>query len=217
MKRTMTVVLVVLVALLAGCTLIPTSGSGKIVTREETFTGFDKLDVSAGFKVDVHQAEDFSVVIRVDDNVEKHLEVAKKGSTLQIGLKPNLSLRRATLEAEITMPELAGLEMSGGAHVTVTGFESTKALNLDVSGGSHATLTGSAGDVTIDASGGSEADLSAFSVVDANVEAGGGSTVTVNASGRLDADASGGSRIYYLGSPTLGTIKESGGGDVRRK
>ena len=56
----MTVVLVVLVALLAGCTLIPISGSGKIVTREETFTGFDKLDVSHGFTVDVRQAEDFS-------------------------------------------------------------------------------------------------------------------------------------------------------------
>ena len=217
MKRTMTVVLVVLVALLAGCTLIPISGSGKIVTREETFTGFDKLDVSHGFKVDVRQAEDFSVVIRVDDNVEKHLKVVKKGSALQIGLKPNVSLGRITLEAEITMPELTGLELSGGTHCTVTGFESTKALDFDVSGGSHATLTGSAGDVTIDASGGSDVDLSAFSVVDANVEASGGSEVTVNASGRLDADASGGSDIYYLGSPTLGTIEESGGGEVRRK
>ena len=217
MKRTMTVVLVVLVALLAGCTQGSITGSGKIVTREETFTGFDKLDVSHGFKVDVRQAEDFSVVIRVDDNVEKYLEVAKKGSTLQIGLKPNLSLGNRTLEAEITMPELTGLEMSGGTRCTVTGFESTKALDLDLSGGSHATLSGSAGDVTIDASGGSDADLAAFSVVDANVEASGGSEVTVNASGRLDADASGGSRVYYLGSPTLGTIDESGGSSVRRK
>ena len=217
MKRTITIVLGVLIALLAGCTRASLTGSGKIVTREETYTGFDKLDISHGFKVDVRQAEDFSVVIRVDDNVEKHLKVVKKGSTLQIGLKPNVSVRNHTLEAEITMPELAGLDLSGGTHGTVTGFESTKALNLDVSGGSEATLTGSAGDVTIDASGGGEVDLSAFSVVDANVEASGGSEVTVNASGRLDADASGGANIYYLGSPTLGTIEESGGGEVRRK
>jgi hypothetical protein len=217
MKGTATVVLVVLFALLAGCARTSLTGSGKIVTREETFTGFDKLDVSHGFKVDVRQAEDFSVVIRVDDNVEQYLEVAKKGSTLEISLNWNLITLRTTLEAEITMPDLAGLKLSGGTHCTVTGFKSTKALDLDVSGGSHATLTGSAGDVTINASGGSEADLSGFSVVDANVEASGGSEVTVNASGRLDADASGGSDIYYLGSPTLGTIKESGGGEVRRK
>ena len=115
MNRTMTVVLVVLVALLAGCSSLRESvitGSGKIVTREETFTGFDQLDVGYGFKVDVRQAEDFSVVIRVDDNVEKYLEVAKKGSTLQIGLKPNVNVTSRTLEAEITMPKLTGLEMS---------------------------------------------------------------------------------------------------------
>jgi len=217
MKRTMTVALVVMVALLAGCALIPISGSGNVVTREETFTGFDQLDISHGFTVDVRQAEDFSVVIRVDDNVEKYLEVAKKGSTLQIGLKPNVNVTSRTLQAEVTMPELAGLELSGGCDGTVTGFESTKALDLDLSGGSDATLTGSAGDVTIDISGGSEADLSGFSVVDANVEASGGSEVTVNASGRLDADASGGSEVYYIGSPTLGTIDESGGSSVRRK
>ena len=58
MNRTLTVVLVLLVALLAGCTLAPITGSGKIVTREETSTGFDKLDVSHGFEVDVRQAED---------------------------------------------------------------------------------------------------------------------------------------------------------------
>ena len=217
MKLTTEVVLAVLVALLAGCTGGYITGSGNVVTREETFTGFDQLDVSYGFKVDVRQAEDFSVVIHVDDNVEKYLEVAKKGSTLQIGLKPNVNVTSRTLQAEITMPELAELELSGGTHCTVTGFESTRALDLDVSGGSHATLSGSAGDVTIDASGGSEADLSGFSVVDANVEASGGSEVTVNASGRLDADASGASHVYYLGSPTLGKIDTSGASSVKRK
>ena len=217
MKRTVIAVLAVLTVLLAGCSGASLVRSGRIVTREETFTGFDKLDVGHGFEVDVRQAEDFSVVVRVDDNVEQYLEVAKRGSTLQIGLDSNLITLRTTLEAEITMPELTGLELSGGSDVVATGFESSKPLDLDVSGGSEVTLTGSAGDVTMDASGGSEADLSGFSVMDANVEASGGSEVTVNASGRLDAEASGGADIYYLGSPTLGRIEESGGGGVHHK
>ena len=157
------------------------------------------------------------MVIRVDDNVEKYLKVNKKGSTLEIGLDWTLATIRTTLEAEITMPELSGLELSGGCDVSASGFESTKDFDLDVSGGCDLTLTGSAGDATIEASGGGEADLSGFSVVNANVKASGGSDVTVNASGRLDADASGGAEIYYLGSPTLGRIEESGGGDVHRK
>jgi hypothetical protein len=225
-------------ALLAGCALVrsvTTTGSGNIVTREEAFTGFDRLDVSHGFEVDILQGEAYSVLVRVDDNLEKELEVAKSGSTLRIGLRRNrsYSLRNATLEATVTMPDLTGLELSGGSRGTLTGFSSSRALSVDMSGGSNlrgnieagdarfelsggsnATLAGSAGDLTLDASGGSGADLSAFAVVNANVEASGGSQLTVNPSGRLDVDASGGSRVYYLGSPTLGRVEKSGGAEV---
>ena len=217
MTRRITIALVVVVALLTGCSRASLVGSGNLVTVEKDLRGFDKLDISHGFKFSVRQAEDFGVVIRIDDNLEKYVVADKKGSTLRIGLDWNLVTLRTTLEAEITMPELTGLELSGGADGTVTGFESTKDFDLDVSGGCDVTLTGSAGDATIEVSGGAEADLSRFSVVDADVRASGGGGVTVNVSGRLDADASGGSDIRYVGSPTLGRIEESGGGSIRRQ
>jgi len=231
-------VVLLLVTLLPGCTVGSLTGSGNIVTRQESITGFDKVNVSHGFTADILQGESYSVVIRMDDNLEKYLEVAKRGSTLNIGLKRNRpsTLRNVTLEATVTMPELTGLELSGGSHGTITGFKSNKALGTDVSGGSHlrgdieagdarfdfsggshATLTGSAGDLTINASGGSQVDLSAFAVTDANVEASGGSQATVNASGRLDVEATGGSKVFYLGSPTLGKVESSGGAEIRRK
>jgi hypothetical protein len=228
-------------ALLAGCGLLRSvsiTGSGDIVTREEAFTGFDKLAVSHGFEVDILQGEAFSVLVRIDDNLEQELELTKSGSTLRIGLKRNrsYSLRDAALEATVTMPELTGLELSGGTRGTLTGFSSSRALSVDMSGGSNlrgdveagdarfelsggsnATLAGSAGDLTLNASGGSVADLSGFAVVNASVEASGGSQVTVNPSGRLDVGASGGSRVYYLGSPTLGRVEKSGGAEVLRQ
>jgi hypothetical protein len=184
------------VPLLAGCGLVSITGSGNVVTQEEAITGFDKVDISQGFTVDIIQGDAFSVVIRIDDNLVQYLEVVKQGSTLKIGLKPGRSWRSGTLKAEVTMPELTG---------------------LDLSGGSHATVSGSGGDVTIDASGGSGANLSAFAVVNANVKASGGSQVTVNVKGRLVADASGGSKVYYLGNPTSVTSNESGGSEVRSK
>jgi hypothetical protein len=231
-------VLVAVAALLAGCGLGSITGSGNVITQEEAIADFDKLDISNGFQVDVSRGDSFSVVIRVNDNLVEHLQVAKQGNTLKIGLKPGrfYNLRDATLEADVTMPELTGLDLSGGSHVTLSGLISAKALSADLSGGSHltgdveagdatinlsggshATLSGSAGDLTIDASGGSHAKLAELVVVDGDVEASGGSEVTVNPSGRLDADASGGSRVYYLGSPTLGKIDESGGSTVRRR
>lgn len=189
-------VLLVVAAMLASCGLVSLTGSGNVVAQEEAITDFDRLDISQGFQVDVRQGEPFSVVIRVDDNLVEHLNVVKQGSTLKIGLDQIRSYSEVTLQAEVTMPELVGLELSGG---------------------SRATVSGSGDELTVDASGGSGADLASFTVVNANVDASGGSQVTVNVSGTLNVDASGGSQVYYLGDPTLGAIGTSGGAQVRSR
>ena len=69
-------------------------------------------------------------------------------------------------------------------------------VRFDLSGSSNVTLTGSAQDVTIDASGSSDVDLTDFFVADADVEVSGSSTAIVKPSGRLGADASGASHVY---------------------
>lgn len=210
-------VLLLVAALLAGCGLVRLTGSGSVVTQEEAISGFDSLDISHGFQVDVGQGDGFGVVIRVDDNVVKYLRVAKEGSRLKIGLEPGRSydLRQVTLEAAVTMPALAGADLSGGSHLR--GDVETGDIAFDLSGGSHVTLSGSAGDVTIDLSGGSHAKLAGLAVVDASLNASGGSHATVNPSGRLDADASGGSHIRYVGNPTLGTIDQSGSSSIKQE
>ncbi len=165
--------------------------------------------------------------IRIDDNLVERVRVAKEGNTLKIGLEPgrSYSLKNATLEVDVTMPELTGLDLESGSHATINGLRSTKVLDaklssgshlqgdvdvgdaeFDLSGGSHVTLSGSAGDLVIDASGGSHGKLADLAVGDANVKANGGSHVTVNPSGSLNAVAKGGSHVRYVGSPTLGTI-----------
>ena len=225
-----------MVALLAGCGSL---GLGKVVTREKAFTGFDRVEVGNAFKVDITQSGTYSVVVRIDSSLEQRLEVVKEGSTLKIGLKDEgggVSIQAGTMEVEITMPELTGLNLSGSSDGTINGFKSTVALEVGLSGDSslqgeveagdasftaagdsNATLSGSGQNVMVVAEGGSTVDLSKFSSTDANVSAGGSSDVTVNASGRLDADASGASHVYYLGDPTLGEIDTSGGSSVEPK
>ena len=230
-------VLFLAVILLAGCGSRTITGSGNVVTQEEAITGFDKVDISHAFHVDISQGDTFSVVVRADDNLVEYLRVIKEGNTLQIGLVPNPpNIRSATLQAEVTMPELTGLDMRGASHVTITGFKSAQALAANVSGASHlqgdieagnvtfnvdgnseVILTGSAQNVMIEAEGSSEVDLTDFPVVDANVKAGGKSQVTVNVSGRLDVDASNASHVTYLGSPTLGKMDTSGSASIEQK
>jgi hypothetical protein len=209
-----------------------------VVTQEEDISGFDRVALSNAFKVDIRQGETFSVVVRVDDNLLDHLVVKKRGSTLKIGLMPGLSptLQNTTQEAEVTMPELTGLHLSGAPHATVSGFKSTNHLDVDVSGASNlrgeieagdgrfdvtgassVTLRGSAGDVIVDARGSSCVDLADFPVADANVKAVGASNVTVNPSGILDADAIGASHVYYVGNPRLGSWDASTASSIKRK
>lgn len=229
---------ILIAILLVGCAQVTLTGSGNVVTQEEAITGFDKVDISNSFSVDISQGEDFSVVIRVDDNLVDRLNVVKQGSTLKIGLEPmqSFTIFDATMEAEVTMPELVGLDLSGNSDAQLSGFESSNSLvvdlsgnsalrgdiqagdsSFDVSGNSSAALSGSAGDLSISASGSSEVDLTDFPASNGSVDASGASTVTVNLGGRLDADASGSSDIYYLGDPELGRIDTSGSSTIQPK
>ena len=240
MKKRILIVLILsmLVICSQACGIGGITGSGNLVTRDEAVADFDSLDISFGFNVDVQQGSDFSVVIRVNDNVLDRVQVVKQGSTLRIGLERSLTfnIRNVTLEADVTMPKLTGLELSGGSHVDLSGFSSAENLSTDlsggshlqgamdagdvsfeVSGGSHVTLSGSAGNLTVDASGGSHVKLGGMAVADATVDASGGSHVTVNSSGELDAAASGGSHVSYLGSPTLGTIDADNASSIQRE
>jgi hypothetical protein len=231
-------ILFIALVMVIGCTQIPITGSGNVVTQEEPISGFDKVDISQSFEVDISQGENFSVIIRVDDNLVEHLQVVKQDNTLKIGLKPNrnYTASNVTLEAEVTMPELTGLDLSGASQATISGFKSTNDLsvdlsgssslvgdieaaktNFDLSGSSDAKLSGSGQETTIDVAGGSQIDLSNFPVAEVTVNAAGGSTATVNASGRLNADASGASQIHYLGDPILGEIDSSGASSVEHR
>jgi hypothetical protein len=142
--------------------------------------------------------------------------VRKDGDTLKISLEQG-SYENLNLEAKITMPSLNSLEFSGGTRGSITGFSSTHDFNVDLSGGSYANIVGSAGDLIIDASGGSHFDLSKFNVNDVDVELSGGSNGSVYIGGRLDADASGGSHLTYYRDPELGTIDTSTGSTITPK
>ncbi len=238
MKKLVLFTLISIVPLVTGCCAVPDLsglfgqgsliGSGNVVTEEFDLSGFDQVEVTDAFEVEIRQGDAFSVVVRVDDSV-------KQGSTLRIGLKPisSSTVSDMTLEAEVTMPQLTGIELSGASDGSVTGFMSTEALyaevsgasslrgdieaggvRFDVSGASDVKLRGSGEDLVMDVSGASSADLADFPVADADIEVRGASSATVNVSGRLDVEANGASRVRYRGSPTLGNVDSSGGSSI---
>jgi hypothetical protein len=231
------VLVVVLLAsgLLIGCGGVLT-GSGNVETKEYTFSDFNEVEISSAFEFDISQSGSYSINITADDNVFDKIEVTKEGDTLKIGLRTFTGLGPVTLKAEVTMPELYGLSVSGASHGTVSDFSSTEDLDLTVSGASKVTgdittgdvdfnvsgastvqLEGSANNIAADVSGASRLNLGGFAVNNADITFSGASNGTVNVSGKLDANLSGASNLKYIGEPTMGDINTSGASTLNKK
>jgi len=228
-------------ALLAGCMMTTggavITGSGRTVTQEYDFSDFTRVSVSNAFRVTIDRGERHAVAVSVDDNLTDYLDVRLEGDTLYIGMKPSLHLgfRNATQRAEITMPSVEGIELSGATQGDISGISGDERLEIEVSGASRlrgdvtaggmrmeisgastVEIIGSATDLDVEASGASNAKLGEFESGDTRAEASGASHVTVRPSGRLTGAASGASTVTYLGNPESVQVDTSGASNVRR-
>jgi hypothetical protein len=221
---------------LSACNLNALTGSGNVVSQEYDFAGFDEVDIGHAFIATITPGDEFSVVVRIDDNLVEHLVVEQDGNRVRVGLQQGTIATRATMEVDITMPRLAWLNASGASQAQLNGLmlddnftgEASGAsqihgdvdavdMVLEASGASTVFLAGTAGNVAANASGASTIDLTELAAIDAQTEASGASNITVNIEGILDADASGASNIFYLGQPEMGNINTSGGSNVEQR
>jgi len=210
-----------------------TKGSGNEVTIMPEVSGFDSLDIGHSFEVDIIQSQTYSLVVTVDDNIEQYLVIDDSGGTLTLNLEDNRSYTNVTLRAQISMPMLSTLELSGASEAEITRFASSDPFELRVSGASEAMGDIKAGDVTIkvsgasdvrlegnggnlllNVSGASQVNLEEFTVQDAALDISGASEVIVNVNGDLNVSASGASDVTYVGSPRLGDIETSGASSI---
>jgi len=132
------------VTLFSGCSqddLDKVLTGGEVITEEREFSDFSYLEISGAFDVDITQSDLFSVVISADESLFDLIEVSRQGDTLKIYLNPrhiftDFTLGAKTLKAEITMPSLYGLEISGASTGTLNGFKSSDGFTLVVAGAS---------------------------------------------------------------------------------
>jgi hypothetical protein len=211
-----------------------TRGSGNEVTITPNVSGFDSLDISHAFEVDIIQSQTYSLAIDVDDNIEQYLVVDDSGGTLVLGLEDGRTYTNVTLRAQISMPELRSLELSGASEARFAQFESSDPFDIiasgaseidgdieagdvtiKVSGASDVRLEGDGQDLLLEVSGASQVNLEEFTVEDATLDLSGASEVTVSVNGVLNVNASGAADITYLGNPTLGDIQTSGASSIQ--
>ena len=201
------VVVLIGVLILSGVILID---SGKIQTQQKNLSDFTIINIQSGFQAQINEGDSYSVSITADSNVINRIDVSQTGNTLTIGLQLASIFNIGTLKAQITMPDLQKIHLSGGANANVAGFVMAHDLSVSESGGSTLKIEGQANGLSASCSGGSGLQLSDFKVDTATIIMSGGSTGNVNVDGRLDTDLSGGSSLVYAGNPTLGTITTTG-------
>ena len=245
MNRTIVAVLIIgllMVGILAGCAESGSSpaasgeeGSGDLETRIMGFSDFNRVEAGPAFRIEIARSESYSVSITADDNLIDEIEVSRSGEALVLGLTSGTHGFTA-LRAEITMPELYGLELDAATSCTVEGFESShdfdatltaaSTLTGDISVGdvyfniaaaSSIELTGAAQDIIVEACAASTVDLADFPVDNADVTLTGASEGTVNVHGTLDANLSSASTLEYLGEPTMGDIETSGASKLKKR
>ena len=211
------------------------TGSGDLVTREESVSNFSRVQAGHSFQIEIARSAAYSVVVTADNNIIDRVEVSKNGDRLVLDLEGGLNVRNATLRATITMPQLTGLDISGASRVEVTDFRSSDDLvvalsgvsrldgdigagdvSFTLSGASRLELEGSAKDIRLDVGGASNVDLKDFPVDDARVKLSGASHATLDVRKTLGpADLSGASSLVYHGDPSIKDLNASGGSTIR--
>ena len=113
-----------------------TVGSKNIETRQFDYSGFKRIEVSNAFTVMITKSDIYAVVVTLNDNLFDDLDISMNGDTLQIGMKSISHFVNTTQHAEIALPELDSLTITGACHAEVTDFQSNGSINLEATGAS---------------------------------------------------------------------------------
>jgi hypothetical protein len=204
------------------------------VTKNFNNKDFNQVSICCGMKLRVNQADNFSIKITADQKDFEFLTVEQKDNSLNIYINKNNYRIRSDIRIEITMPDLTGMNLSGGAMGNIN-MKTTSDFNADLSGGaflkgnlecrnvelglsggSKVEMQGAGENIDLSGSGGSIFNLSDFAVKDVESKLSGGSNVKVKMDGTLNTSQSGGSQFIFYGTAKIGRTSFSGGSGVSK-
>ncbi len=206
-------------------------------SRTFSASGFNRLSMGSSFKIEVKQGSSFSVTAEGRNEDLADLESTVSGGTFKLRYKSNgWNKNRKTVNVNITMPNLQGVDFSGASNAHVSRFSGVKNFDIEVSGASKVNIDLVADKVSMDLSGASSLTLigkctvlngevsgassfkgSDFPTREVSIEASGASSAAVLASGVIHAEASGASSIRYSGDVKDIHSSTSGASSVKRQ
>lgn len=199
---------------LVGCTET-VHGNGHLVEEVRELRNFTGVRVESGLKVEVELGEDPALKLHLDENLLRYVDAKVRGSDLVLRTEHDVRLdpsRGAKIRVRAPLIEFVdvghGSELSGEI-----GGDTAGVVSVEASGGSEVDVTLRAAELDVSASGGSDVEIDGASET-VFIAASGGSEVEVRSRAkRVRVDASGGSEVEAYASESA-TIEASGGSDV---
>jgi hypothetical protein len=247
MKTVTRILLAVLAIFMASCSTKPKpdvnnelvlTGSGNVVSQSRPLSNFDQVEIGLSFDVTIRQGEDYQVTLFSDDNFIDFVQAEVQEGALGFGYIPGYAydIKGVTLYAEVTMPELRGLSLTGSSHVMLDSVQSSETLDVELSGSSMldgglmaenanfvvngsslVSLSGSTEFLGIDACGNTLVDLRAFRASSANIQASCNSRVWLDVMNLLDGEASQYAQITYQRPPASNMLRTNGAANLSQK
>jgi hypothetical protein len=189
-------------------------GSGDETSETREVDPFSRIVMGAEAEVVVTVGHEQQVIVRGDDNLVGDVGTAVEGDTLEISQPDSVDFEpKAGLVVEISMPELAAVEVSGAGNMSMEGVEGDS-FRAEVSGAGNLQATGRVDRVEAEVSGAGDVDFAQLLARDATVEISGAGDIHVHATESLSASVSGAGDVTYTGDPSDVQTDVSGAGDI---
>jgi len=241
-KNILSIVLIIAANVLcASCRMNILKGEGKIITTTPEVASFNALDIDVSLKavINVQPGSQPGVQFKSYENILKHIKTKIENNTLRIytDLDETWTLSDDDITAQITMPSITSLSLSGSPDAEVNGNITGSDFKVDISGASNvkidnvnvdnfSVIVSGAGDVAVKGGAVKHAsyeingagDLKAFPLQadETSATISGAGTSKVTALQKLTANINGAGTIKYKGHPVvtkdvsgIGTISDA--------
>jgi len=235
-KISLLVAMIALCIGFASCINITTMtkrGNGVLITSERTVSAFERINIGGTATVRFHAADEFRVMLTVDENLDEYVEIVTRGNTLNIGTRSG-SFSFTQFVVDIYAPTLGGVSVSGSGSfenvdkLIVPAFETnvsgsgritaaieSESFSATISGSGRITAFGSSQDAVIRISGSGRFIGNEFITNNTTARISGSGNAEIYAMDNLNVHISGSGSVRYQGNPRVDS-RISGSGRVRR-
>lgn len=187
-------------------------------TEYYDLSDFTDVRTSGNWQLKLYRDDTYQVKIEAPNYIMNDIEVEKSGKTLDISLKWKRKIRRGSLKAGISLPNLTKIKLNNGSTVEFSDFDMD---DLDIRTSGAGSITGTNNTIQnlyISSTGATHINLRRSSITNADLHiTGAGSIELTMAGGDLKGSVTGATRVVYYGDVKTQNIRTSGAVSVRKK